>query len=51
MREKIFALSLGFGALILATQAQAQYQAAQCGPRIEMVAQLADDLPVKGEPA
>lgn len=41
MRETLFALSLGFGALILVTQAQAQ-TAAQCGPRAMVMAQLAD---------
>jgi arginine/lysine/ornithine decarboxylase len=52
MKEKLFALSLGFGALILVTQTQAQTQvqtlvqtqvaAAQCGPRALVMAQLAD---------
>lgn len=39
LREMLFALSLGFGALIIVTQAQA---APQCGPRAEVVAQLAE---------
>jgi hypothetical protein len=46
MKETLFALSLGFGALILVTQAQAQVGAQagapQCGPRAAVVAQLAD---------
>lgn len=48
MKEKLFALSLGFGALILVTQSQAQTfvqtqaAAAQCGPRALVMAQLAD---------
>lgn len=52
MKEKLFALSLGFGALILVTQTQAQtpvqvqgqVQAAgaQCGPRALVLAQLAN---------
>lgn len=42
MKEKLFALSLGFGALILVTQAQAQARAPQCGPRAAVVAQLAE---------
>jgi hypothetical protein len=40
MKNSVFALSLGFGALILITQAHAQ--APQCGPRDVVVAQLAD---------
>lgn len=47
MTQKLFALSLGFGALILVTQAnaqmQAQVQAPQCGPRAAVLAQLADE--------
>ena len=39
MNRTVFALSLGFGALILATQ---NAQAAQCGPRAVVVAQLAE---------
>lgn len=50
MKETLFALSLGFGALILVTQAQAevwaqvgaQAGAPQCGPRAAVMAQLAD---------
>lgn len=48
MKEKLFALSLGFGALILVTQTQAQTlvqtqaSGAQCGPRALVMAQLAD---------
>lgn len=46
MREKLFALSLGFGALILVAHAQAgtvvQPQAPQCGPRGAVMAQLAE---------
>ena len=42
MKETLFALSLGFGALILVTQAHAQTPAPQCGPRAAVVAQLAD---------
>jgi hypothetical protein len=50
MKETLFALSLGFGALILVTQAQAevwaqagaQAGALQCGPRAAVMAQLAD---------
>ncbi len=46
MREKLFALSLGFVVLIMVTQAQAlvapQSQAAQCGPRAAVLAQLTD---------
>ncbi|RUS60215.1 hypothetical protein EGN72_10500 [Pseudorhodobacter sp. E13] len=42
MKNAVFALSLGFGALILITQAHAQTQAPQCGPRAAVVAQLAD---------
>jgi hypothetical protein len=38
MKEMLFALSLGFGAVILVTQAQAT---PQCGPRDLVVAQLA----------
>ncbi|QYK42602.1 MAG: hypothetical protein KF887_05700 [Paracoccaceae bacterium] len=40
MMKDLFALSLGFAGLILATQAQA---AAQCGPRAGVLAQLADN--------
>lgn len=40
MKNNLFALSLGFAALILVTQAQAQAQ--QCGPRAAVIAQLAD---------
>jgi hypothetical protein len=46
MKETLFALSLGFGALILVTQAQAQAGAQagapQCGPRAAVMVQLAD---------
>jgi hypothetical protein len=46
MKETLFALSLGFGALIIVTQAQAETLAQavvpQCGPRAAVVAQLAD---------
>jgi len=49
MKETLFALSLGFGALILVTQAQAQGLAptpaqaqTHCGPRAIVLAQLAD---------
>jgi hypothetical protein len=46
MKRTLFALSLGFGALILVTQAQAQVSAQstapQCGPRAMVLAQLAD---------
>ncbi len=45
MKEKLFALSLGFGALILVTQAHAQTPtptALQCGPRGAVMEQLAD---------
>lgn len=37
--DRVFALSLGFGALILVTQA---YAAPQCGPRAAVLAQLMD---------
>ncbi|WP_022702482.1 hypothetical protein [Pseudorhodobacter ferrugineus] len=40
MTQKLFALSLGFGALILVAQAHAQTP--QCGPRATVLAQLAD---------
>jgi hypothetical protein len=39
MKETLFALSLGFGAVILVTQAQA---APQCGSRAAVMAQLAE---------
>lgn len=43
MTQKLFALSLGFAALILVTQAHAQAQAQpQCAPRASVLAQLAD---------
>jgi hypothetical protein len=46
MREKLFALSFGFVALIMVTQAQAEGQVgpqpAQCGPRAAVLAQLTD---------
>ena len=41
MKEALFALSLGFGALILVTQAQAETPP-QCGPRAAVLAQLAE---------
>lgn len=41
MTQKLFALSLGFGMLILFTQAHAQTP--QCGPREIVLAQLADE--------
>jgi hypothetical protein len=44
MREKLFALSLGFGALIMVTHAQAEGQAAQCGPRAAVMAQLTESF-------
>ena len=40
MKNNLFALSLGFAALILVTQAQAQ--TLQCGPRDTVLALLAD---------
>lgn len=41
MPHKLFALSLGFAALILATQ-QSQAQQTNCGPRAVIVAELAN---------
>ena len=40
MAQRLFALSLGFGALILMTQAG--HSAPQCGPRAAVLEQLAD---------
>jgi hypothetical protein len=40
MKQTLFALSLGFGALILVTQNA--FAAPPCGPRAVVVAQLAD---------
>ncbi len=40
MTQKLFALSLGFAALILVTQAHAETQP-QCAPRANVLAQLA----------
>jgi hypothetical protein len=40
MNKLLFALSLGFGGLILATHQG--FAAPQCGPRAEVIAQLAD---------
>ncbi len=40
MNRTLFALSLGFGAIIFATQNA--HAATQCGPRAVVVAQLAD---------
>jgi len=45
MTQKLFALSLGFAALILVTQAHAQTPAQaqpQCGPRASVLEQLAE---------
>ncbi|MGO4907550.1 hypothetical protein ACEN2J_04370 [Pseudorhodobacter sp. W20_MBD10_FR17] len=44
MREKLFALSLGFGALIMVTHAQAETLGAQCGQRGAVMAQLVDQF-------
>lgn len=44
MREKLFALSLGFGLLIMMTQAHADGQLPQCGQRAAIVAQLTDQF-------
>ena len=41
MTQKLFALSLGFAALILVTQAHAQSHP-QCGPRASVLEQLAE---------
>jgi glucose/arabinose dehydrogenase len=44
MKNNLFALSLGFVALILVTQAKAQTaaQGPQCGPRASVIAQLGE---------
>lgn len=42
MTQKLFALSLGFGALILVAQSVQAQQAPQCGPRAAVLAQLAE---------
>jgi len=42
MTQKLFALSLGFGALILLTQSGQAQPAPQCGPRAAVLAQLAE---------
>ncbi len=42
MKQKLFALSLGFGGLILATDHAFGQQAAQCGERDVVLAQLAE---------
>ena len=42
MKQQLFALSLGFAGLILATQHAFAQTQAQCAPRATVVAQLAD---------